>query len=274
MIINTNLAALNSYNHLNNNYNNLLKSFARLASGKRINTAADDAAGLAISEKMKAQINGLSQAERNAQDAVSLVQTAEGGLIESHRILQRMRELAVQAANDTYSSSDRENIQLEIEELAEELTAIGEQTQFNTKTLLDGSFDGVFQIGASQGQTLALKIADMRAENLGVVDGSGEVLKLNDHQSASDAIKIFDEAVSKVSSERAKLGAVQNRLGHTISNLQTSELNLTAAESRISDVDMAKEIMSLMRNQILAQAGIAVLAQANQMPQGMLQLLN
>lgn len=273
MIINTNIAALNAYNNLNQNYSSLIKSFERLSSGKKINSAADDAAGLAISEKMKAQINGLSQAQRNAQDAVSLVQTAEGGLKESQSILQRMRELAVQSANDTYSESDRGEIQKEISELAEELSSIGEYTQFNTKNLLDGSFDGVFQIGANQGQTLGLQIADLRAQALGVVDGSGEVIKLTDHQTAADAISIFDDAISKASSERAKLGAVQNRLGHTINNLNTTESNLIAAESRISDVDMAKEMMNLVRYQILVQAGIAVLAQANQLPQGILQLL-
>ncbi len=273
MIINTNIAALNAYNNLNQNYSSLIKSFERLSSGKRINSAADDAAGLAISEKMKAQINGLSQAQRNAQDAVSLVQTAEGGLKESHAILQRMRELAVQASNDTYSEFDRGEIQKEIEELAEELSSIGEYTQFNTKNLLDGSFDGVFQIGANQGQTLGLQIADMRAESLGIVDTSGVAIQLTDHDSAADAISVFDDAISRVSSERAKLGAVQNRLGHTINNLSTTETNLIAAESRISNVDLAKEIMNMVRYQILVQAGIAVLAQANQIPQGILQLL-
>ncbi|MFP4372521.1 MAG: flagellin [Halanaerobium sp.] len=273
MRINTNLAALNSYNNLNQNHKLLLRSFARLSSGRRINSSADDAAGLAISEKMKAQIKGLSQAQRNAQDAVSLVQTAEGGLKESHSILQRLRELAVQAANDTLSSSDRENIQLEIDQLAEELTSIGDRTQFNTKNLLDGSFDGVFQIGANQGQTVSLKIADMRAEPLGVMDSSGETVKVSDHESAAAAVTLFDDAIAGVSSERSKLGAVQNRLGHTINNLETTELNLTAAKSRIADVDMAREMMGLMRQQILVQAGIAVLAQSNQLPQGILQLL-
>lgn len=256
------------------NHNSLLKSFERLSSGKRINSAADDAAGLAISEKMKAQINGLSQAQRNAQDAVSLVQTAEGGLKESHSILQRLRELAVQSANDTYTDSDRKEIQIEVDQLVEELTSIGEYTQFNTKSLLDGSFDGQFQVGANQGQTLGLQIADMRAEALGLVDGSGNLVKLADRNSASAAISVFDNAISKVSSERAKLGAVQNRFGHIINNLSTTETNLIAAESRISNVDMAREIMNMVRYQILVQAGIAVLAQANQMPQGILQLLS
>lgn len=255
------------------NHNSMIKSFRRLSSGKRINSAADDPAGLAISEKMKSQINGLSQAERNAQDAVSLIQTAEGGLKESHSILQRMQELTVQAANDTYSSEDRGNIQLEIDQLAEELTSIAKYNQFNTKTLLDGSFDGVFQIGANQGQTLQLKISDMSAEALQIVDNDGKTIKVTDHETASDSIDILDQALKKVSSERSKLGAVQNRLGHTINNLRTTELNLTAAESRISDVDMAKEIMNLMRHQILVQVGIAILAQANQMPQTILQLL-
>lgn len=273
MIINTNIAALRAYNNLSTNYNNLIKSFERLSSGKRINSAADDAAGLAISEKMKAQIKGLSQAQRNAQDAISLVQTAEGGLKESHAILQRLRELSVQAASDTYSSSDREQIAKEAAELTKELSSIAEYTQFNTQNLLDGSFDGVFQIGANQGQTLSLKIADLGAEALEVLDENGDPLSLADHDSAASAISVFDQAISRVSSERSKLGAVQNRLGHTINNLSTTENNLIAAESRISDVDMAKEIMNLVRHQILVQAGIAVLAQANQMPQGILQLL-
>jgi len=511
MRINTNIAALNSYNQLNNTQNNLEKSLQRLSSGKRINGAADDAAGLAISEKMKSQTTGLAQAQRNAQDGISMIQTAEGALKESHSILQRMRELAVQSANDTNTEADRNEIQKEVDQLAAELTRIGETTEFNTQKLLDGSLDDTkFQIGANKGQNMEIAINDMKAEalgvageggasfeisatvantdiaagdlaNLGLEDGeqtlevskvdnvtladgavanyglknsdgeviatstdgnnyqlldgayeegnlsqasygvstnveiafadevtSGEVtltgvddaagaiggataeatvdakgletgtysvaveadvasfeaaeyfsdvtwnatlsaasdiesvlldengkatavefgtfgagsgnyyniedinleadattgtnvvpadaeaaftantafvdgdtleirgeggIDVSSQTAADNAISKLDDAIANVSAERSKLGAIQNRLDHTINNLNTAEENLTAAESRISDVDMAKEMMSFTKNQILSQAGTAMLAQANQLPQGVLQLL-
>jgi flagellin len=517
MRINTNVAALNSYNQLKNTQNNLSKSLERLSSGKRINGAADDAAGLAISEKMKSQTTGLAQAQRNAQDGISMIQTAEGALKESHSILQRMRELSVQSANDTNTTADRAEIQKEVDQLASELTRIGETTEFNTQKLLDGTLDDTkFQIGANEGQNMEIAINDMKADalgvageggasfeisatvtsadiaagelaNLGLEDGDqtldvvevdnvtladgnvanyglknsdGEVIATssdgNDYQlldgayeegnlsqasyedvtnvelafadevtsgevtltgvddaagtiggataeatvdaegletgsysvaieadqasfeaaeyfsdvtwtgagtatsaasgiesvlldengeatavefttasgvgngsgsyysiedinlegdistptnivpadaeaaftantafvdgdtleirgeggidvssqtAADNAISKLDEAIANVSAERSKLGSVQNRLDHTINNLNTAEENLTAAESRISDVDMAKEMMNMSKQQILSQAGTAMMAQANQLPQGVLQLL-
>jgi flagellin len=283
MIINTNVAALNSYNQLSNTNNNMQKSLERLSSGSRINRAADDAAGLAISEKMNAQTRGLAQAQRNAQDSISMIQTAEGALKETHSMLQRMRELSVQAANDTNTSSDRKQIQKEIHQLSEQINDISSQTQFNTKELLDGSLSGstnaqVFQVGANSGETLSLEISDMSASgtNLAVYatesDATGDINVL-EQTSAAAAISSIDKAIGKVSDERSKLGAIQNRLDHTINNLSATEENLTAANSRIKDVDMAKEMMNLSKQQILSQAGTAMLAQANQMPQGVLQLL-
>jgi flagellin len=380
MIINTNVAALNSYNQLSQTNNNMQKSLERLSSGSRINRAADDAAGLAISEKMNSQTRGLAQAQRNAQDGISMIQTAEGALKETHSILQRMRELSVQSANDTNTGDDRAEIQKEIDQLSEEITRIGETTEFNTKALLDGEFSGTFQIGANEGQNMEVSVNDMRANELGVSDqattgnqatgsaiagggkfsieefdgtsvatgdlsGATYVLKdadgkiagvststteptsfsilntavaenstaattgsisidfgttevagtlsieetevsastvsyaaetginVSTQEKADAAITTLDEAIKTVSAERSKLGAVQNRLDHTINNLSASEENLTAANSRIKDVDMAKEMMNMSKQQILSQAGTAMLAQANQMPQGVLQLL-
>jgi len=271
MRINTNVAALNSYNQLNNTNNSMQKSLERLSSGKRINRASDDAAGLAISEKMKAQINGLSQAQRNAQDGISMIQTAEGALKETHAILQRMRELSVQAANDSNTDADRTEIQAEVDELTKEVTRIANTTEFNTKNLLDGTLTAVFHIGANSGQSTTLKIADMKATS-GLSIGTAD-MSVTSQSEADAAIATIDSAIDSVSSERSKLGAYQNRLEHTINNLSASEENLTAANSRIEDVDMAKEMMNLSKQQILSQAGTAMLAQANQMPQGVLQLL-
>jgi len=409
MIINHNIAALNTLNRLNAATNAQSKAMQKLSSGLRINSAADDAAGLAISEKMRAQIRGLDQASRNAQDGISLIQTAEGALNETHDILQRMRELAVQASSDTNTDEDRAEIQQEINQLTSEINRIGNTTEFNTQKLLDGSKDpsitkvtatiggisgftidagvanaGVanglkivftkgatagatfsadgktltvtldqtdnaidsseiqslingadsdsnkpagldmtaftvsgsgiidgttatvnesvsipdgegfqFQIGANQNQSLSLAIGDMRAVSLGistttatsgftsnftVTNGTNDTnveyaLDVSNADNASAAITRIDSAISKVSSERSKLGAVQNRLEHTINNLSTSSENLTAAESRIRDVDMAKEMMEQTKDSILAQAAQAMLAQANQQPQGVLQLL-
>jgi flagellin len=347
MRINTNVAALNSYNQLNNTQNNLQKSLQRLSSGKRINGAADDAAGLAISEKMNSQTKGLAMAQRNAQDGISMIQTAEGALKETHSILQRMRELAVQSANDTNTDADRAEIQKEVDQLATEINRIGETTEFNTQKLLDGSLTDIkFQIGANKDQSMEVSINNMQSKALGVdlgdistsgtaiidgvsgttvatdsnldniavdvgsgtwysvgdvedngsgtlvakadatelttiLDSGGTVIgfeekagiNVSSQGAANNAISALDDAIASVSAERSKLGAVQNRLDHTINNLNTAEENLTAAESRISDVDMAKEMMSFTKNQILSQAGTAMLAQANQLPQGVLQLL-
>lgn len=401
MRINNNLMAMNAHRQLGVTNTNGSKSMEKLSSGYRINRAGDDAAGLSISEKMRAQIRGLNQASRNAQDGISLIQTAEGALSETHAILQRMRELAVQSANDTNQGIDRAAIQDEINELATEITRISTDTEFNNQTLLDGNYnDMTFHIGANKGQSIKLSISDMSAEALGVAgtgSGSGtttpavaatgtlegvdfeavtpgaagnsieiEFVKSSDTNevtettvqvtgnkitvtlakaadgdggaitstvddivdaiskdsaasalvtatgsgtdpvsggsvtlsggedeiidggtgtgsaggidvssatAANDAIETINEAIKTVSAERSKLGAYQNRLEHTIKNLDTSSENLQASESRIRDVDMAQEIMEFTKNNILQQAATAMLAQANQAPQGVLQLL-
>jgi flagellin len=269
MRINHNIAALNTYRQLGSANNAQASSMEKLSSGLRINKAGDDAAGLSISEKMRGQIRGLDQAATNAQDGISLIQTAEGALNETHAILQRMRELAVQGANDTNTTEDREAIKAEIDELNNEITRISDTTQFNKQTLLDGSLSVTLQIGANDGQDLNIAIAsDLDATGLGV-----GAIAVTDAATASAAISSIDAAIETVSKVRSNLGANQNRLDHTINNLNTSSENLTAAESRIRDVDMAKEMMQQTKSSILAQASQAMLAQANQMPQGVLQLL-
>lgn len=415
MRINHNIAALNTYRQLGQANDMRAGSMEKLSSGLRINNAADDAAGLAISEKMRGQIRGLEQAQTNAQDGISLIQTAEGALNETHSILQRMRELAVQASNDTNTTQDRGEIQKEINQLTSEINRVGNTTEFNTQNLLNGakdsdtasllegadatalsntamslgsleingqtvsltSVDGLdgstsagsfsmtslsdaldsdldavfngtshggvqfdvsvsedgksleitggsddinltastatsdlglttnastdasakagaglqFQIGANENQSLTLEISDMRANALKLT-GTGEgfttatsvtngtdaagvekALDVSTHENAANAVTVIQNAIDSVSAERSKLGATQNRLDHTINNLGTSAENLTAAESRIRDVDMAKEMMKQTKASILAQASQAMLAQANQMPQGVLQLL-
>ncbi|MBO8126910.1 MAG: flagellin [Firmicutes bacterium] len=418
MRINHNIAALNTYRQLSLNNVMTQKSLEKLSSGLRINRAGDDAAGLAISEKMRAQIRGLEMASKNAQDGISLIQTAEGALNETHSILQRMRELAVQAASDTNTAADRAELQKEVDQLAQEIARIGDTTEFNTQKLLNGFYSGVLHIGANGGQNLTVNIADMRAYNLGVVgdakititasvndggdlntdiadgsytvqlnsssgnyeliDANGNVtatsadgkswnatsgddtinftdavisgtvsisggtatatatvtnkglqageytydaassalkdingnvvattsdagvtfvdaqgttvltfgaaiadgdkvaiggVDISNQNAANTAITTINNAIQAVSSERSKLGAYQNRLEHTINNLGTSAENLTAAESRIRDVDMAQEMMKFTKLSILQQAAQAMLAQANQLPQGVLQLL-
>ncbi|MGG3706062.1 flagellin Hag [Geobacillus stearothermophilus] len=296
MRINHNIAALNTYRQLTIGQGAATKNMEKLSSGLRINRAGDDAAGLAISEKMRGQIRGLEQASRNSQDAISLIQTAEGALNETHSILQRMRELAVQAANDTNTDDDRKELQKEINELVDEIDRIADQTEFNTQKLLDGNGNFTFHIGANSGQTITLNISAMNADSIGTPasgsgggiasgksikdlknsalskSGSGNVGVMT-QSGAEQAITIIDDAIKMVSAERSKLGAYQNRLEHTINNLGTSAENLTAAESRIRDVDMAKEMMEFTKNNILTQAAQAMLAQANQQPQGVLQLL-
>lgn len=387
MIINHNMSALNTYRQLSINNTNTSKSLEKLSSGLRINRAGDDAAGLAISEKMRGQIRGLDQAQRNAQDGISLIQTAEGALNETHSILQRMRELAVQASSDTNTDNDRAEIQKEINQLTDEIDRIATTTEFNTKALIKGDLKGVsasvnatynavvsnaavsisltaatsvmnalsvgdtvrirlvqkdpastgsttltfsisnalgninlvagsagsisltagtqigtfdlgdmrvgdtitinviaaqdavttdnalrFQIGANTAQEIAVGIGDMTAQGLGVRTNTN-YLDVQTQFGAEASMVRIDSAIAKVSAERSKLGAYQNRLEHTINNLGTSSENLTAAESRIRDVDMAKEMMNFQKNNILAQAAQAMLAQANQQPQGVLQLL-
>ena len=273
MRINHNLMALNTNRQLGISQNNLSSSMQKLSSGLRINTAADDAAGLSISEKMRAQIRGLDQASTNAQDGISLIQTAEGALNETQSILQRMRELVVQAGNlGTNEAEDLTAVSDEFEELKAEIDGIADRTEFNGKKLLDGSATNLtFQIGANSGQQLELGIGDMSSGALSVnaLDISG-VAASTDIDTALDTI---DKAIKTVSSERSKLGANQNRLEHTINNLDNASENLTAAESRIRDVDMAEEMSEYTKNNIIQQAATAMLAQANQVPQSVLQLL-
>ncbi|WLR50593.1 flagellin [Bacillus tianshenii] len=374
MIINHNLPAMNSYRQLGMNQAGAAKSMEKLSSGLRINRAGDDAAGLAISEKMRGQISGLNQAQRNSQDAISLIQTAEGALNETHSILQRMRELATQASNDTNTDQDRQELQKELNQLTSEINRIGNNTEFNQKKLLNGSQslkagdyvasagdvqsgNGLkMQVGANSMQNFTVDIFDMRAEALGIAgsggataqigsssmagqttnawqDSTNEVyydetgaktsgktvitengttvgaeqvakssdaqfvsgasaadankltdvgnssgstvyaLDIQSHKTATAAISVIDAAINQVSAERSKMGAFQNRLEHTITNLGNASENLQAAESRVRDVDMAKEMMSFTKNNILSQASQAMLAQANQRPQSVLQLL-
>ena len=387
MRINNNLMAMNTHRQLGINTNMGQKSVEKLSSGFRINRAGDDAAGLAISEKMRGQIRGLNMASKNAQDGISLIQTAEGGLNETHAILQRMRELAVQSANDTNVEVDREEIQKEVDQLAEEITRIAETTEFNTQNLLGGGFDAIFHVGANTGQNVSLSIeamdatalnvdntakpvtspatgevgnfiitaedgteytvtitkgesdeteteaivdkgaktinvtlavkdgegedyiatnqdvldalnahdgikatlkeeagaedeagevtngVELKAETKTVAEGSGAGINVSSQSNADVAVTVINAAIEKVSSERSKLGAMQNRLEYTIKNLDTSAENLRAAESRIRDVDMAAEIMEFTKQNILQQASTAMLAQANMAPQSVLQLL-
>lgn len=389
MIINHNLNSMNAHRNMSFNTTQTGKAMEKLSSGLRINRAGDDAAGLAISEKMRGQIRGLDMASKNAQDGISLIQTAEGALNETHSILQRMRELAVQSSNDTNTATDRSELQKEVNELSKEISRIADNTEFNTKNLLGANgFDGKFHIGSNKGQDISLKIANMDSTALGVVGKSGaeqtldgitlnalssdvyeieyttaqgnggagvsattavvneadkkititlaqaagadastsgaitatrdDVAKalsstglvkaeaadptdpatvvaagltlkttadadavvdenagidISSQASASNAIDTISKAIETVSAERSKLGATQNRLEHTINNLSTSAENLQAAESRIRDVDMAKEMMNFTKNNILNQAAQAMMAQSNQQPQAVLQLL-
>lgn len=270
MIINHNMNALNAHRNMGINNTSAGKAMEKLSSGLRINRAGDDAAGLAISEKMRGQIRGLDQASRNSQDGISLIQTAEGALNETQNILQRMRELAVQSSNDTNVSTDRTAIQAEITQLTAEVDRIAGNTEFNTQKLLDGTATAIkFHVGANAGQNIEVKIDDMKAATL----LGAAAIDITTQTTADGAITTINTAVEKVSTQRANLGAVQNRLEHTIANLNNTSENLTAAESRVRDVDMAKEMMNFSKNNILNQAAQAMLAQANQQPQNVLQLL-
>ena len=271
MIINHNMNALNAHRNMGINNTAAGKSMEKLSSGLRINRAGDDAAGLSISEKMRGQIRGLQQASRNSQDGISMIQTAEGALNETHSILQRMRELAVQAANDTNVTADRSSISEEMEALKEEITRIADQTEFKTQKMFSAESTGVtFQVGANCGQTFSVTFCAMSAGALSVETMS---VAVSTQAGATAAICTINDAITKVSSERSKLGAVQNRLEHTIANVDNAAENLTAAESRVRDVDMAKEMMAFSKNNILQQAAQAMLSQANQQPQNVLQLL-
>ncbi|WP_100333215.1 flagellin N-terminal helical domain-containing protein [Bacillus alkalisoli] len=268
MIINNNLNAMNSHRQMGMNTNSAGKAMEKLSSGLRINRAGDDAAGLAISEKMRGQVRGLEQASRNSQDGISLIQTAEGALNETHAILQRMRELAVQASSETYESDDITQINKELVALSEEITNISTNTKFNGKDLLvSGGTTHEIAIGANtESMTITVAAADITTLTVGTP-------AVTDRATAQTFLGQVDVGIGLVSDNRAALGAVQNRLEHTIKNLDNSSENLTAAESRIRDVDMAKEMMEFTRSNILNQASQAMLAQANQQPQAVLQLL-
>lgn len=272
--------AMTSYRYMTIAQKKMSKSMLRLSTGLRINSAADDPAGLAISEKMRAQIRGLNMASRNAQDAISLIQVAEGGLEETHSILQRMKELATQAANGTLSKEDRDKIQSEIDQLAKEVSRISSHTEFNGKPLLNGDYktnELKFQVGANSGQTIGLTIDSMDAASLGIAEsGTGEGTKgldVSTPEKAGEAIEKLSNAINTVSSERGKLGAMHNRLEHTINYLENTSENLQAAESRIRDADMAKEMMEYTKNSILHQVATMMMSQANQQARNVLELL-
>ena len=273
MIIQHNIGAVNAHRNLFNNNWEVQKNIEKLSSGYRINRSADDAAGLAISEKMRSQIRGIDQATVNAQDAIGLIQTAEGALTETHAMLQRMVTLATQSANGTYNSVARTAIQSEIDALKSEVDRIANYTDFNgVKPLISLATTASplqFQIGPTANETLKVTPTPMTFSNL-IGAASLDVTSIN---AANGAITKIDAAINKVSTYRAQLGASQNRLEHTINNLKVTSENMTAAESRIRDTDMAKEMSAFTKNNILVQASQAMLAQANQTPQGILQLL-
>jgi flagellin len=269
-VINTNILSLNAQRNLNSSQGALQTSLQRLSSGLRINSAKDDAAGLAISERFTAQIRGLNQAVRNANDGISLAQTAEGAMGEVTNNLQRIRELAVQSANATNSSSDRASLQAEVDQLLAEIDRVAGQTQFNGTLLLDGSFTSAqFQVGANATDIITVtSTVDATAETLGV-----DTVDISTVGGATAALTAVDGALDDVSGFRAEFGAIQNRFESVIANLSTAVENLSASRSRILDADFAAETAALTRAQILQQAGVSVLAQANASPQSVLQLL-
>ena len=274
MVVQHNLQAANTNRQLGITTSAQAKSTEKLSSGYKINRGADDAAGLSISEKMRSQIRGLNKASSNAQDGVSLVQTAEGALNETHSILQRMNELATQAANGTNTSVDRSAIRAELDQLTSEIDRIQSTTQFNTMNLLDGTFSGAtnqmkLQVGALSGQSIDFSIANMCATKIGLK----KTLSVSTFTKAGSYMKSVQDAIEVVSKQRSAMGAIQNRLEHTIANLDTTSENTQSAESRIRDTDMASEMVTYSKNNILAQAGQSMLAQANQSTQGVLSLL-
>ena len=269
MVVQHNLTAMNANRQLGITTSAQAKSSEKLSSGYRINRAGDDAAGLSISEKMRSQIRGLNKASDNAQDGISLIQVAEGALNETHSILQRMNELATQAANDTNTTADRTAIQAEICALICETDRIACTTTFNTQNLLGGDFKTKkLHVGAEKDQTITFSIDKMDATALGV-----NAIDVTTQTGAETAIKTAQSAIATVSSQRSALGALQNRLEHTVANLDNVSENTSSAESRIRDTDMAEEMVSYSKNNILAQAGQSMLAQANQSTQGVLSLL-
>ncbi|MDR0951752.1 MAG: flagellin [Oscillospiraceae bacterium] len=299
MRINNNVAAMNAHRSYGLNNSAATKSMAKLSSGYRINSAADDAAGLAISEKMRSQIRGLTMASKNTQDGISLIQTAEGGMQEIDNMIQRVRELVVYAANDTQTgtgevtggsetagATDRKKIQAEIDQLVSEINGMKDRVAFNNKKVISGTFSTTgltFQVGANANQTVSLTIGSLDSLTLGIGAAAtgettmsiGTLTSLEDATAAqiSAALSTIDSALLTVTTERSKLGAMQNRLEYTQNSLDISAENITAAESRIRDVDMAKEMTTFTKNNILFQASTAMLAQANAFPQGVLQLL-
>ena len=270
MVVQHNMQAMNANRQLGVTTSSQGKVTEKLSSGYKINRAADDAAGLTISEKMRSQIRGLTQASANAQDGVSVVQTAEGALTEVHSMLQRMNELAVKAANGTNTTADRVAIQSEISALTSEISRVAESTQFNTLDLLKGTFSRSIQVGAANAneQRIKISIAGMSATSLQV-----NTVKVSTLKGAQEAITSITKAIAKVSKQRSDLGAIQNRLEHTIANLDNVVENTTAAESQIRDTDMAKTMVEYTKNNILSQAGTSMLAQANQSTQNVLSLL-
>lgn len=285
MIINHNMSAMFAHRQLGVNNNSVTSSIEKLSSGMRINKAGDDASGLAVSEKMRSQIRGLQQASRNASDGISLIQTTEGYLQETTDILQRIRELSVQSSNGIYTAEDRMQIQVEISQLVDEIDRVASHAQFNGMNLLTGRFTGAqdlggatqdmfFHIGANMDQRVQVFIGTMTATALGVRQvGTGEIITLETPDDANATIGIVDTALRAVNKQRADLGAYQNRLEMAIKGIDIGAENLQAAESRIRDADMAKEMVDFTRNQILVQAGTAMLAQANMKTQSVLQLL-
>lgn len=273
MVIQHNIAAINSYRNLSTNQNALSKNLEKLSSGYKINRAGDDAAGLAISETMRSQINGLNQAVNNANDAIGLIQTAEGAMTETHSMLQRMKTLTTQAANGTYTKTARANIKAEIDALNKEITRIATTTEFNGEKPLNPEKKGTnltFFIGASAATANAMTVAQqtMTAKELKV-----EGIAVNSTTNAFKAMASVDAAIETVSTYRATLGAAQNRLEHTVNNLKVTSENITSAESRIRDTDMADEITAYTKNNILLQAAQSMLSQSNAMPQGVLSML-
>lgn len=274
MVVQHNLTAANTNRQLGITTNGLQKSTEKLSSGYKINRAADDAAGLSISEKMRNQIRGLNKASDNAQDGISLVQTAEGALNEVHSMLQRMSELAVQAANGTNATTDRTALNDEVQQLKTEIQRVGSTTQFNKMNILDGGFSAgtkkALQVGANANQTISIAISTLKS----VVGPSlVDALKIDTATNAQSAITTVQSSIEKLSTLRSKLGAVQNRLEHTVANLDNISENTQSAESRIRDTDMAEEMVQYSKNNILQQAGQSMLAQANQANQGVLSLL-
>jgi len=254
-----------------------VRAMERISTGLRINRAADDPSGLAISERMRAQIRGLRQASRNAQDAISMLNVADGALNETHAILHRLREIAVYSSTGTLTEAERNALQLEFDELVKAIDDIGGNTQFNTIPLLNGSHGEddplIIQIGANAGQNMDISFGDMTASGLGLRDEEGNIVSVSSPEDASAAIDIVDEAINRVSTQRSYIGAKTRRLEHTINNLDNTAVNLADAESRIRDADIAEEMMNLVKAQIRMQASLAMIAQANVSQQMLLQLL-